>query len=147
MTWNRSPTRRTRIGCTIPLSWIEAASSPRRAGFMAVRGWTGFGSSAAVGTSAAESGRAGAGSGSGRRAESPLPSAFRFMAHHFLGQVQVRLGALRPYVIENNRLTKTGGRPQAHAAGNGGGEDLVLEVVADLAGDLLGQVGPLVHHG
>src|SRR5688572_19502908 len=108
----------------MPLSWMEAASSSRRASFMAERGCTGFGSRASIGTSAAVSGLAGAGSGSGRRAESPLPRAFRFMAHHFLGQVQVRLGALRPYVIENNRFTEAGGLAQADAAGDRGGEDL-----------------------
>src|SRR5688500_2256811 len=135
------------MGWTIPLSWMEAASSPSRTASTAVRGCSGLGSSRSMGTSAAASPGPGGPSGSGRSAESPLPSAFLFMGHHFLGKVQVGLGPLRPYVIENNRFTETGGLPETNAPGDRGPEDLVLEVPADLGHHLLGQVRPLVHHG
>src|SRR5260221_8128216 len=137
------------MGCTIPLSRMEAVSSLRRAGSRAERGWNGLGSRLATGASLARStaGGAGAGSGSGSSAESPFPRAFLFMSHHFLGEVQVGLRAPGLDVIEQDRLAEARGLPQAHGPRDRGPEDLVLEVLADLAHDLLGEVPPLVHHG
>src|SRR5687767_10070962 len=129
------------MGCTIPLSRMDAASSSRRAASMAVRGWSGLGSRLPAGTSSACCGGALEASGSGRSAESPLPSAFLFMSHHFLGQVEVRLGPARADVVEEDRLPEARGLSQPHAARDRRAEHLVLEMRADLAHDLLGQVG------
>src|SRR5262245_54743193 len=138
MIWYLSPRRRTRMGWTMPLSRRESASSWRRPASTPIRGWCGFGSRLAVGSSIPAPPE-GAGSGSGRSAESPLPSAFLFMGHHFLGEVQVGLGPLRPYVIEDYGFTEAGRLPEADAAGHRGLEDLVLEVPPDVGHDLLGQ--------
>src|SRR5262245_5958683 len=133
------------MGCTMPLSRMEAASACSAAASMPSRGWKGFASSLSTGTSAACS--TADGSGSGRRAESPLPSAFLFMRHHFLGQVQVGLGPLGPYVIEQYGFAEAGGLGQPHAARDDGAVHLVLEVLPDLDAHLLGQVGAVVGHG
>src|SRR4029079_17937647 len=137
------------MGCTIPLSRMDAASSLRRAGSMAERGWNGLGSRLATGASLAWSTAEGtaAGSGSGSSAESPLPSAFLFMSHHFLGEVQVGLRPPGLDVVEEDRLAEARSLPQAHGPRDRGPEDLVLEVLADLAHDLLSEVRALVHHG
>src|SRR5688572_16671993 len=135
------------MGCTIPLSRIDAASSSRRAASMATRGWNGLGSRLPTGTSYVRSGGAPGASGSGRRAESPLPSAFLFMSHHFLGQVEVGLGPARADVVEEDRFPEARGLAQPHAARDRRVEHLVLEMGADLAHDLLGEVGALVDHG
>src|SRR5262245_32722326 len=119
------------MGCTMPLSRMEAARACRAAGSMARRGCWGLASSCSMGTSAACSpGAAGPPSGSGRRAASPLPSALRFMGHHFLGQVQVGLGPPGADVVKQDGLAEAGGLGQAHAAGDDGAEHLVLEVLA-----------------
>src|SRR5262249_25728300 len=128
MIWCRpGPSRLTRMGWTIPFSRMEAASSSSRAASMPARGWKGLGSRLCVGTSE-ETSRGLSPSGSGRRAESPLPSAFLFMAHELLGQVQVGLGPLRPDVVEQDRLTEARGLPQADAPRHHRLEHLVLEV-------------------
>src|SRR5688572_1933578 len=112
----------------MPLSLSDAASSSRRPASMAERGWKGFGSRRSTGTSWAPSAGALGGSGSGRSAESPFPSAFLFMSHHFLGQLQVGLGPAGADVVEEDRLSEARRLAQAHAARDGRLEDLVLEV-------------------
>src|SRR5262245_26484677 len=115
----------------MPLSRMEAARACSAAASSFSRGWKGFASSRSTGTSVARA-PGGASSGSGRRAESPLPSAFLFMPHHLLGQVQVGLGSLRPYVIEQYGFAEARGLGQPHAARDDGAEHLVLEVLPDL---------------
>src|SRR4029453_18610280 len=112
------------MGCTIPVSFSEAASSCSRGRSKMVRGWNGLGSRLSSGTEDAVSAGTSADSGSGRSAESPLPSAFLFMGHHFLGEVQVGLGAPGLDVVEEDRLAEARGLPQAHGARDGGPEDL-----------------------
>src|SRR5262249_19245024 len=146
MIWKRSPWRRTRIGCTIPLSRMDAASSPRRTASIAERGWNGLGSRLATGASSGDSTGAAAGSGSGSSAESPLPSAFLFMGPHFLGQVQVGFRPLGPDVVEEDRLAEARRLSEPHGARHRRAEDLLLEVPADLARHLLGEVRALVDH-
>src|SRR4030095_13047804 len=115
------------MGCTIPLSRMDALSSASRVGSMAERGWNGWASRLATGASLVGSAAAGAaaGSGSGSSAESPLPSAFLFMGHHFLGEVQVGLGAPGLDVVEQDRLSEAPGRPPRHRAPGGGLADTV----------------------
>src|SRR5262245_5157583 len=119
------------MGCTIPLSRMEAARDCRAAGSMTRRGCWGLGSSRSTATSAVDSApRSSPPSGSGRRAASPLPSALRFMGHHLLGQVQVGLGPPGADVVEQDGLAEAGGLGEPHAARDDGAEDLVLEVLA-----------------
>src|SRR5688500_5025438 len=131
------------MGCTIPDSCREAASSERRSLSNALRGWSGFGSRSSMGTSAAVSAESAVGSGSGRSADRPLPSAFLFMGHDFLGEVEIGLGPLRPYVVEQYRFTKAGGLGEPDAAGHNGTEQTILEVRLRLRPDLLREVVPL----
>src|ERR1043166_7777837 len=104
---------------------MEAANSASAAGSKTVRGWTGFGSGASTSTSRmARSAPVGAlGSGSGRRALSPLPSAFRFMFHQFRGQLEVGNGPARPDVVTDDRLAEAGGLGQANVARDAGSVD------------------------
>src|SRR5271169_6055193 len=102
----------------IPFARMESASSWRRSGWNAVRGWRGFGSTRSramrVITSAAGAAGAaawGAVSGFGavrltRRDVRPLPRALRGLScplvilEDLLGQLDVTLRATRPDVIE-----------------------------------------------
>src|SRR5688500_5908053 len=68
------------------------------------------------------------------------------MGHHFVSEVEVRFGSLRLDVIEQYRFPETGRFRQAHAPRHRGAEDLLLEVLTDLARDLLREVHALVHH-
>src|SRR5262245_32196568 len=120
------------MGWTIPVSLSDAASSASRPGSNTVRGWNGFGSRLEMGTVDVDSGGVSAGSGTGRSAESPLPSAFLFIGHDFLREIQVRLGASRPYVIEQYWFTETGRLGQPHAARHHAAEQAVLEELPGL---------------
>src|SRR5262245_35344560 len=122
----------------MPLSRIDAASSWSCSGRMEVRGWKGFGSRLSTATSAADS--APDGSGSGSSADSPFPSAFLFMGDQFLGQIQVRLGAPGPYVVEQYGFTKAGRFAESDATRHRGPKHEVLEMAADLRDHLLAQV-------
>src|SRR5512136_1680524 len=133
------------MGWTMPLSRIDAASSSIRSGAIAARGWNGLGSRLSVGASRA-SRREASGSVSGRSADSPLPSAFLLMRHQLLRQLQIGLGPPRPDVVEKDRLAEARRFPELDVPRDRRAEDLLLEMLADLGHDLLGQVRPLVHH-
>src|SRR5512139_1956357 len=115
----------------MPLWRIDAANSSSAASVMTVRGWKGLGSRRSTGScrvAPSPAGTVACGSGSGRRALSPLPSAFLFMRDELLRQLQVGLAALGPDVVEKDGLAEAGGLAQADTAGHRGTENLVLEV-------------------
>src|ERR1041384_1039535 len=78
---------------------------------------------------------------------SPLPSACLFIAPDDLaGEIEVRLRALGPDVVQHDRFSEAGSLPQPDIARNDGPEDSLLEEGADVSDDLPGQVGALVVH-
>src|SRR5512146_3332090 len=98
---------------------------------MTVRGWKGFGSRLSTGTSVSDA-DGGGGSDPGRSADSPLPSAFLFMSHQLLGELQIGLRPARPDVVEKDRLAEARRLAELDVPRNRGGEDLLLEVLAYL---------------
>ena len=65
----------------------------------------------------------------------------------FGGEFGVGFGAARAGVVEGDGFAVTGGLGEADVAGNGGFEEFFLEEVAEVGGDLLGEVGAVVGHG
>jgi hypothetical protein len=67
--------------------------------------------------------------------------------HEFEGQVAVGFGAAGAGVVECDGFAVAGGFGEAHVAGDGGLEELVVEEVLEVVADLLGEVGAVVEHG
>ena len=63
------------------------------------------------------------------------------------GKVAVGFGTARLGVVDGDGLAVTRGFCQADVAGDSGGEELVLEELAEVGGDLLGEVGTVIDHG
>src|ERR1700723_3042684 len=81
----------------------------------------------------------------GRSALRPLPSTLRALSglvtvQNLLCQLNVTFRTLGTGVIGQNRLAKARGLSQANAPRNDGLEDLVFEEIAQVGGNLPGQI-------
>src|ERR1700728_205810 len=89
----------------------------------------------------------------GRSAERPLPSTLRclsvplFILQNRLRELDIALRASRAGVVHEDRLAVAGRLRQANAAGNYGGQYLVMKEVFEVVRNLPCQVGSLVVHG
>ncbi len=117
----RSPRRQAMMGCTIPCSRMEAASSVQRfltetqAGLLR------------IGIQQIDVDGQGVPSVStdGSRASMPLPSTRLFIFQYFLCQRDIALAPREPGVVQDDQLPEAGGFGQAHVSGNDGQEDLI----------------------
>src|SRR4030067_801577 len=79
-------------------------------------------------------------------APSPLPSPRLVMGEHLLGEFEVRQGAARAQVVEQNGLAVARGPRGPGVAWDDGVEDLAAEVAVTLRLHLPGQARPPVEH-
>src|SRR6185436_1568905 len=116
----------TTTGCRRPCDFMEPASSSMLASSNDRLGCLGFGRSLLT-SSRRSAGRGGiggtAGTGTltieeGMRLLSPLPSAFLFMLHELLRQVEVRLGASGSNVVQEDRFAVAGRFTEADVPGH-----------------------------
>src|SRR5438128_4319042 len=142
--YSPSPTGRTSTGCSIPTARMDAASAAMDSSSKLLRGWLGLGRSALTGSSwyaAAVSVVVG-----GIRAPRPLPRPLRRTTAHLLGQLAVGDRPARGRIEHDDRLPEGRRLGEPDGAGDEVPADLRPEVVADLLGDLLRQLGACVVH-
>src|SRR5689334_10637831 len=84
------------------------------------------------------------------RASRPLPSTLRvsslLMIEDLLGEFDIALRSLGSGIVAQDGLAKARGLGQPDTAGDDCAEDLVLEELPQVIGDLPGEVGPVVEH-
>src|ERR1035438_1439131 len=143
----------------MPLTRMDCANSASLSAWKTRRGCSGLGSMLSIGTFCAVSSGAGSSGGgamavvrAGMRALMPLPSALRvasglLMVQNLFGEFDVTFGAAGTRIVSQNRFAEARCFRQAHAARNDRLENLILEELSQIVGDLPRQVGAVVEHG
>src|ERR1700722_9834056 len=138
----------------MPLAMMDCASSARRSCWNKRRGCNGLASIQSISTLFVISGvdsREAADWRVGRSALRPLPSTLRALSglltvQKLLCQLYVAFSALGAGVISQNRLAETWRLGEANTTWNDGLEDLIFKKVAQVRGNLPGQIGAVVEH-
>src|SRR5262247_2478824 len=83
----------------------------------------------------------------GSKAPNPRPSPCRlFMAKHLLGEIQIRNGSWRTYVVEHDGLSIARCFRDANVSRDDGRQDLISQVLLHFALDLTSKARAPIEH-